>query len=49
MLKRFALALYLLVYGHDLVLIWLKQSFADNSAPILYILVPAIWIVMAGS
>jgi O-antigen/teichoic acid export membrane protein len=42
------LALYLLVYGHDLVLIWLKQSFADNSAPILYILVPAIWIVMAG-
>jgi O-antigen/teichoic acid export membrane protein len=42
------LSIYLLIYGRELIRIWITPVYADRSAPLLPILVPAIAFVMAG-
>jgi O-antigen/teichoic acid export membrane protein len=42
------LSIFLLIYGRELIKIWMTPVYAERSAPLLPILVPAIAFVMAG-
>ncbi|MGH9722337.1 MAG: oligosaccharide flippase family protein [Bryobacteraceae bacterium] len=42
------LVLYLVIYGPELIRIWITPSYAESSAPLLPVLAPAIAIALAG-
>jgi len=42
------LVLFLLIYGRELIRIWITPSYAENSYPVLQVTAPAIALVLAG-
>ena len=42
------LVLFLVMYGLELIRVWITPSYAENSYPVLRVMAPAIALVMAG-